>query len=186
AAAFLRDRFGERNDAGFGGCIRCRATHPAQRRGIERSHVHDAPFAAHPAQRRAAAEKTRPQIDVHHLLEQLERGLRERRSHPASGAVHGSPDDSILLQGALERPLVGDLLLLVGVIAWAVYTAEGREVVGRLGAFPTIAWTLITGTVLYLPLGLGALLVPSYRADIVRASTAAWWGVAYLILMTSV
>jgi len=37
-----------------------------------------------------------------------------------------------------------------------------------------------------LPLGLGALLVPSYRADIVRASTAAWWGVAYLILMTSV
>lgn len=71
-------------------------------------------------------------------------------------------------------------------IAWAVYTAEGREVVGRLGAFPTIAWTLITGTVLYLPLGLGALLVPSYRADIVRASTAAWWGVAYLILMTSV
>src|SRR5437667_3732243 len=86
----------------------------------------------------------------------------------------------------LERPPRRRPPLLVGVIAWAVYTAEGREVVGRLGAFPTIAWTLIAGTVLYLPLGLGALLVPSYRADIARASTAAWWGVAYLILMTSV
>jgi len=37
-----------------------------------------------------------------------------------------------------------------------------------------------------LPLGLGALLVPSYRVDIARASAAAWWGVGYLILMTSV
>src|SRR5207248_5256256 len=71
-------------------------------------------------------------------------------------------------------------------VAWAVYTAEGREVVGRLGAFPTIAWTVIAGTVLYLPLGLGALLSPSYRADIAHASREAWWGIAYLILMTSI
>src|SRR5437867_8299738 len=90
--------------------------------------------------------------------------LRQARADGDSGADVSS------------GPLVGDLLLLVGVIAWAVYTAEGREVVGRLGAFPTIAWTLITGTVLYLPLGLGALRMPSYRADIARASTAAWWG----------
>ena len=44
----------------------------------------------------------------------------------------------LLFQRGLDvssGPLVGDLLLLVGVIAWAVYTAEGREVVGRLGAF---------------------------------------------------
>jgi drug/metabolite transporter (DMT)-like permease len=96
---------------------------------------------------------------------------------------------SVLLQrspGQSREPLAGDLLLLVAVIAWAIYTAEGREVVGRLGAFPTIAWTIIAGTVLYLPLGLGALLVPSYRADIAHASPAAWWGVAYLIVMTSV
>lgn len=83
-------------------------------------------------------------------------------------------------------PLVGDLLLLVAVVAWSLYTAEGREVVGKLGALPVIAWTLIAGTALYLPLGLGALLVPSYRADIAHASAEAWWGVAYLIVMTSV
>jgi drug/metabolite transporter (DMT)-like permease len=83
-------------------------------------------------------------------------------------------------------PLVGDLLLIVAVVAWSLYTAEGREVVGKLGAVPVIAWTIIAGTVLYLPLGLGALLVPSYRADIAHASAEAWWGVAYLIVMTSV
>src|SRR3954470_16877847 len=38
-------------------------------------------------------------------------------------------------------PLVGDLLLLVAVVAWSLYTAEGREIVGRLGALPVIAWT---------------------------------------------
>jgi len=83
-------------------------------------------------------------------------------------------------------PLIGDLLLFVAVIAWTVYTVEGREMVGKLGALPTIAWTIIGGTLLYLPLGLGALLVPSYRADIAQASAAAWWGVVYLIVMTSV
>lgn len=95
----------------------------------------------------------------------------------------------VLFQRGLDfsrGPLVGDLLLLVAVVAWSLYTAEGRETVGKLGALPVIAWTIIGGTVLYLPLGLGALLVPSYRADIAHASAAAWWGVAYLIVMTSV
>jgi drug/metabolite transporter (DMT)-like permease len=95
----------------------------------------------------------------------------------------------VLLQRGLDAsggPLIGDLLLFVAVIAWTVYTVEGREVVGKLGALPTIAWTIIGGTLLYLPLGVGALLVPSYRADIAQASPAAWWGVVYLIVMTSV
>lgn len=83
-------------------------------------------------------------------------------------------------------PLGGDLLLLVAVLAWAVYTAEGRELVARFGALPTIAWTLIGGTLLYLPLGLGSLLFSSNRAALARASPAAWWGVLYLCVVTSV
>ena len=83
-------------------------------------------------------------------------------------------------------PLIGDLLLFVAVLAWTVYTVEGRELATKVGALPTIAWTIVAGTVLYLPLGLGALLVPSYRADIAHASAQAWAGVAYLIVMTSV
>ncbi len=39
---------------------------------------------------------------------------------------------------------------------------------------------------MYLPLGLGALLIPSHRAEIARASALAWWGVVYLIVMASV
>lgn len=83
-------------------------------------------------------------------------------------------------------PLVGDLLLLVAVVAWAIYTAEGREVVARFGALPTIAWTLIGGTLLYLPLGLGSLLVAESRLRLLHASREAWWGVVYLIFVTSV
>lgn len=83
-------------------------------------------------------------------------------------------------------PLVGDLLLLVAVLAWAVYTAEGRELVARHGALPTIAWTLIGGTILYLPLGIGSLLLASNRAALLRASPAAWWGILYLCVVTSV
>ena len=83
-------------------------------------------------------------------------------------------------------PLVGDLLILVAVLAWAVYTAEGREIVARDGALPTIAWTLIGGTLLFLPVGLGSLFLPSTRAQLMHASREAWLGVLYLCVMTSV
>ncbi len=83
-------------------------------------------------------------------------------------------------------PLLGDLLVLVAVVAWAVYTAEGREVVTRFGALATISWTIIGGTLLYLPLGLASIALPSHRREIAHASREAWLGLAYLIVMTSV
>lgn len=95
----------------------------------------------------------------------------------------------VLFQRGLDLsrgPVIGDLLLLIAVIAWAIYTAEGRPLVAQFGALPTIAWTLIAGTVLFLPLGIGSLLIPENRADLARASSEAWWGVAYLIVVTSV
>lgn len=95
----------------------------------------------------------------------------------------------VLLRRGLDLsrgPLFGDLLLVVAVVAWAIYTAEGRELVGQHGALPTIAWTLIGGTLLFLPLGLGSLLWPSNRAALATASPEAWWGVLYLMVVTSV
>src|SRR5919206_2647689 len=56
--------------------------------------------------------------------------------------------------------LLGDVLLLVAVVAWALYTAEGRELVARHGPIATTAWTLIGGTALYAPIGAGSLLLP--------------------------
>jgi drug/metabolite transporter (DMT)-like permease len=83
-------------------------------------------------------------------------------------------------------PLVGDLLLLVAVIAWAFYTAEGRALVTAHGPIAVIAWTLIAGTAMYLPLGAASLVVPGTMHRIVHASGGAWLGVVYLVLITSV
>jgi drug/metabolite transporter (DMT)-like permease len=95
----------------------------------------------------------------------------------------------VLLQRGLDLsrgPLLGDLLLLGAVLAWAGYTAGGRPLVASHGALPTTAWSLIGGTLLYLPVGLVALLLPSAQAQIAHASPAAWGGVAYLSVVTSV
>jgi drug/metabolite transporter (DMT)-like permease len=83
-------------------------------------------------------------------------------------------------------PLFGDLLLLVAVVAWAFYTAEGRALVTEHGPIPMIAWTLIGGTALYIPLGLASLALPGTLHRIAQASAGAWLGVAYLIVITSV
>ncbi len=95
----------------------------------------------------------------------------------------------VLLQRGVDLsrgPLVGDLLLVLAVLAWAIYTALGRPLVATYGAMPTTAWSLVGGTALFLPIGLAALLVPSTRAQVAHASGAAWSGILYLGLVTSV
>jgi drug/metabolite transporter (DMT)-like permease len=81
-------------------------------------------------------------------------------------------------------PLFGDLMLFIAVIAWSVYTAEGRELVSKYGALPTIAWTIIAGTILFFPVGLTATWIS--RERVLHASPQAWLGVVYLIIATSV
>jgi drug/metabolite transporter (DMT)-like permease len=83
-----------------------------------------------------------------------------------------------------KGPLFGDLMIAIAVVAWSVYTAEGRELVARFGALPTISWTIIAGTILFLPIGLPALWIS--REQVLRASPQAWLGVLYLIIATSV
>jgi drug/metabolite transporter (DMT)-like permease len=83
-------------------------------------------------------------------------------------------------------PLLGDLLLLIAVVAWALYTAEGRALITTHGPIAVIAWTLIAGTVMYLPIGIASLAVPGTWDRILHASVLAWVGVAYLVVVTSV
>jgi drug/metabolite transporter (DMT)-like permease len=93
----------------------------------------------------------------------------------------------VLLEHGLDLsrgPLFGDLLIGVAVVAWSIYTAEGREMSSQFGALPTISWTVIGGTILFLPIGLPALWLQ--REQVARASAEAWLGVAYLILAASV
>jgi drug/metabolite transporter (DMT)-like permease len=82
--------------------------------------------------------------------------------------------------------MAGDLLLIVAVLAWAAYTAGGRDLVSRHGPVPTTAWSLIGGSLLYLPIGLVALAPAQSRAQIAHASAGAWLGVVYLAVGTSV
>jgi drug/metabolite transporter (DMT)-like permease len=95
----------------------------------------------------------------------------------------------VLFENGLDLssgPLFGDLLIGVAVIAWAIYTAEGRDISSRYGALRTIAWTIIGGTLLFLPIGFAALVPADARGQIAHASTEAWLGIVYLVVATSV
>ena len=79
-------------------------------------------------------------------------------------------------------PLVGDLLILGAVVAWAVYAVWGKRYAERYGAVTFTGLSLGFGTLLYLPLGLAT----SRLSDFAALSTAGWSAVAYLVVVTSV
>lgn len=127
------------------------------------------------------------------LLAQLLLGERPSRRTVAGGALALSGALFVLLsrqaaQGALgSGPLLGDGFILCAVLAWAVYTAEGRALVGQFGALRMISWTLVGGTILFLPVGLWfSVGTAAARAQVLAASPAAWVGIAWLVLVTSV
>ncbi|MGA8891126.1 MAG: DMT family transporter [Anaeromyxobacteraceae bacterium] len=92
----------------------------------------------------------------------------------ARGQLSGQP-------GA-DRALQGDLLVLLAVIAWAVYVVWGKPYAERLGVVMTTGLTVVSGTVLYLPAGLALSRASSFQA----LSRAGWWSLFYLVVLTSV
>jgi drug/metabolite transporter (DMT)-like permease len=84
--------------------------------------------------------------------------------------------------GDARAGVVGDLLVLLAVIAWAVYVVFGKAYVGRYGVVTTTGLTVVIGTLLYLPIGLATSREASFRA----LSPAGWASVAYLVVLTSV
>jgi drug/metabolite transporter (DMT)-like permease len=81
-----------------------------------------------------------------------------------------------------SRALVGDLLVLLAVISWAVYAVWGKPYAERYGVVTTTGITIVIGSVLYLPVGLLFSSAASFRA----LSTVGWGSVAYLVVLTSV
>jgi drug/metabolite transporter (DMT)-like permease len=74
-----------------------------------------------------------------------------------------------------NEALVGTAILLVACFAWALYTVGARPLVERYGSVPTTVWTLWTGAV-----GILAVGVPGLRAqqwDTIRPE--AWGGLAF-------
>lgn len=87
----------------------------------------------------------------------------------------------IILGSAIDigrEYLVGDLLILCSVIAWAYYTIIGKKLVQKYGALRVTAYSLTIGSVMYFPFGL-------YRAiafDYAQSTPAAWGAVAYMAI----
>lgn len=78
--------------------------------------------------------------------------------------------------------ILGDLLVLAAVAAWAGYTVISRPLVLRYGAERSTALSILVGSALFLPLGLGSL--QGFRWE--GIPPAAWMGALYLGLVASV
>ncbi len=90
----------------------------------------------------------------------------------------------LLLERGLHidrHSLAGDLLILGAVIAWAAYMVLGRETTRRYGALVVTTEALVTGTLMFVPIGVFALA----RADLSHVSAGGWSGVFYLAWLTS-
>lgn len=93
---------------------------------------------------------------------------------------------AVLLLGrglrAAMGPLVGDLLIVVAVVAWVFYTADGKQLSERHGPIRATAWTMSAGALLSFPF---APFV--FKADeVLHASHVAIACIVFLGLVTSV
>lgn len=86
-------------------------------------------------------------------------------------------------QAAGEHPLVGSLLVFLGVVSWALYSIGSRAVMDRMSAL-TVNWTtLLVATVMQIPL----LWTDRKALDVGVASvtTSDWLALAYLVVFAT-
>lgn len=76
----------------------------------------------------------------------------------------------------------GDILVLIAVIAWALYTVLGKPLIEKYGAMVVTARAMAYGTILFIPIGLSTI------GDFEPATVGidAWAGLLYCALLTSV
>lgn len=85
------------------------------------------------------------------------------------------------LEGA-RSVLLGDVLLLLAVIAWTFYAVGGKAYAARYGGLATGSVTLVAGTVLSAPLGLAFV----HLDRLARLSPLGAASLAYLVVVTSI
>ncbi len=78
--------------------------------------------------------------------------------------------------------LFGNLIILIGVISWAIYTAYGRGLVLKYGAMQVSSITLILGAFLFLPFGIAG--TANFDFNILKISHIS--GLLYLGFGTSI
>lgn len=89
----------------------------------------------------------------------------------------------VLTEGGAAGPVRGgDLIILVGVLAWSLYTLLSRDHAIRHGATAATGWTFVIGAALALPLA--PLAVPDWSL-FARLSGLGWAGLAWMSLGSS-
>jgi drug/metabolite transporter (DMT)-like permease len=76
----------------------------------------------------------------------------------------------------------GNAILALAVLAWALYTIQGKKMIIKYGAFHISALSMIGGTIMFLPLGLYGLGEFNFSS----MTTLHWQGIVYLGLGTSI
>ena len=86
-------------------------------------------------------------------------------------------------QAAGEHPLLGSMLVFLGVVSWALYSIGSRAIMERMSAL-TVNWTtLLVATVLQIP-----LLWTDHKvmnAEIGSVTTSDWLALGYLIIFAT-
>jgi drug/metabolite transporter (DMT)-like permease len=75
----------------------------------------------------------------------------------------------------------GDLWILVGTVVWVVYTVAAAPLFRRHDPRAVTAWILVLGAAALAPFAGGELLA----VDFAQIPAAAWWGLAWLAVITS-
>lgn len=116
----------------------------------------------------------------------LLRGQERASGRATAGIIMAFTGVVVLLLGrglaSARGSLVGDLLIFGAVVAWVVYTTEGRPFAASHGPIRATAWSMVAATVLMLPLAPFAL----EPTEVLHASLTAKACIVYVALLTSV
>ena len=76
----------------------------------------------------------------------------------------------------------GNFMILLAVIAWALFTIYGKPMILKYGAMQTTSVAMILGMVMFLPVG----IVASIQFPFAELTSAHWSGILYLGVGTSI
>lgn len=81
----------------------------------------------------------------------------------------------------LSELRIGDLWLIGAVLCWVVYTIMAGDIIRKKNALSVTAWSLILGVLVMLPIA----AKPMMTFDFSAVSDAGWFGLGYMIVITS-
>jgi drug/metabolite transporter (DMT)-like permease len=77
---------------------------------------------------------------------------------------------------------LGNILMLIAVASWSLYTVLGRPLVLKYGSFHISSLSMIIGTLMFFPIG----VIPALRFDYSTLGIAHLYGLLYLGIGTSI